>query len=132
MFPRHVGVEMLFGLAIGLVSSLLGVAGGELIIPTLVFAFGADIETAGTGSLLVSLPTVVGGVLPYASRSAFAEHRALAKTVAPMIVGSLIGAAARGMLVGLIPAAALKIVLGLILNVSAVQIFHGRHAPRGA
>jgi uncharacterized membrane protein YfcA len=31
-----------FGLMIGLVSSLLGVAGGEIIIPTLVFAFGAD------------------------------------------------------------------------------------------
>src|SRR5215217_1836999 len=32
-----------FGLGVGLVSSLLGVAGGELIIPTLVFAFGAGI-----------------------------------------------------------------------------------------
>lgn len=38
----------LFGLAVGLVSSLLGVAGGELIIPILVFAFGVDIKTAGT------------------------------------------------------------------------------------
>ena len=36
---------ILFGLAIGLVSSLLGEACGELIIPTLVFAFGADIKT---------------------------------------------------------------------------------------
>src|SRR5918998_1873186 len=52
---------VLFGLGIGLVSSLLGVAGGELIIPTLVFAFGADIKTAGTASLLISLPTVAGG-----------------------------------------------------------------------
>src|SRR5215213_6580535 len=39
-----------FGLAIGLVSSLLGVAGGEIIIPTLVFAYGVDIKTAGTAS----------------------------------------------------------------------------------
>jgi uncharacterized membrane protein YfcA len=39
---------IVFGLAIGLVSSLLGVAGGELIIPTMLFAFGADIKTAGT------------------------------------------------------------------------------------
>lgn len=35
---------VLFGLAIGLASSMLGVAGGELIIPTLVFAYGADIK----------------------------------------------------------------------------------------
>lgn len=36
----RVVAAVLFGLGIGLVSSLLGVAGGELIIPTLVFAFG--------------------------------------------------------------------------------------------
>lgn len=53
-----------FGLAIGTVSSLLGVAGGEIIIPTLVYAFGADIRTAGTASLLVSLPTVAAGAGP--------------------------------------------------------------------
>ena len=51
-----------FGLGIGLVSSLLGVAGGEVIIPTLVFAYGADIKVAGTASLLVSLPTVAVGI----------------------------------------------------------------------
>jgi uncharacterized protein len=51
---------VVFGLCIGLVSSLLGVAGGELIIPTLAFAFGAGIKTAGTASLLISLPTVAG------------------------------------------------------------------------
>ena len=45
---------LLFGLGIGLVSSLLGVAGGELIILTLLFAFGADVKTAGTASLLIS------------------------------------------------------------------------------
>jgi uncharacterized protein len=52
---------VIFGLGIGLVSSLLGVAGGELIIPTLVFAFGVGIKTAGTASLLISLPTVAVG-----------------------------------------------------------------------
>ena len=102
-----------------------------MIILTLVFAFGADIKTGDTGSLLVGLPTVVVGVLQYASRGAFTERRAPAETVAPMSVGSLIGAVAGGMLVGLIPAVALKIVLGLILNASAMQIFHGRLAARG-
>src|SRR5918997_1318702 len=80
-----------FGLAIGLVSSLLGVAGGEVIIPTLVFAYGADIKTAGTASLLISLPTVAVGIARYARQRAYAPS-ALAETVAPMGLGSVIGA----------------------------------------
>ena len=36
------------GIFVGGMSSLLGVAGGELIIPILIFLFGADIRTAGT------------------------------------------------------------------------------------
>src|ERR671917_1850542 len=43
--PVRVVAAVIFGLGIGLVSSLLGVAGGELIIPTLVFAFGAGVKT---------------------------------------------------------------------------------------
>jgi uncharacterized membrane protein YfcA len=57
-----IAAGVFFGLGIGLVSSLLGVAGGEVIIPTLVFAYGADIKTAGTASLLISLPTVAVGI----------------------------------------------------------------------
>ena len=39
------------GVAIGAVSSLLGVAGGELIIPTIVLLFAIDIKLAGSLSL---------------------------------------------------------------------------------
>lgn len=121
--PWRVGTAILFGLAIGLVSSLLEVAGGELIIPTLVFAFGADIKTAGTASLLVSLPTVIVGVVRYASRGAFRERDALSETVGPMAVGSMIGAVAGGLLVGLVLPQLLKIGLGAILLVSAWRTF---------
>ncbi|OYD89283.1 permease [Nostoc sp. 'Peltigera membranacea cyanobiont' 210A] len=115
---------ILFGLAIGLVSSLLGVAGGEVIIPTLVFAFGADIKTAGTASLIVSLPTVLVGVIRYASRGAFADRTVLGNTIAPMGVGSVIGAIIGGMLVGIVPPRILKVTLGIILNISAFRVFH--------
>ncbi|KPV54916.1 permease [Kouleothrix aurantiaca] len=114
---------VVFGLAIGLVSSLLGVAGGELIIPTMIFAFGADIKTAGTASLFISLPTVLVGLVRYTSRGAFNERRDLAETVAPMSAGSVIGAIIGGLLVGIAPAAVLKIGLGIILIVSALRIF---------
>jgi uncharacterized membrane protein YfcA len=123
--PVRVVAAIPFGLAVGLVSSLLGVAGGELIIPTLVFAFGVDIKTAGTASLLISLPTVAVGVLRHRRLGAFAEKRDLTQMVAPMGIGSVIGAVAGGLLVGLVPADALKLALGVILILSAAKVFRG-------
>lgn len=121
--PVRLAAAVLFGLAVGLVSSLLGVAGGELIIPTLVFAFGVDIKTAGTASLLISLPTVAVGVMRHGRLGAFEDRADIAETVAPMGAGSVVGAVAGGLLVGFVPAAALKLLLGIILIVSAVRIF---------
>ena len=122
--PVRVVAAVVFGLGIGLVSSLLGVAGGELIIPTLVFAFGAGIKTAGTASLLISLPTVAVGVLRHRRLGSFADRVDLTQTVAPMGAGSVIGAVAGGFLVGVVPASVLKLVLGVILILSAVRIFY--------
>lgn len=121
-----------FGLGIGLVSSLLGVAGGELIIPSFVFGFGAPIKAAGSASLLVSLPTVAVGIVRYARRGAYADHTALRETVLPMAVGSAIGAGIGGLLVGIVPASALQFGLGVILIVSALRVFWhraGREEP---
>jgi uncharacterized membrane protein YfcA len=122
--PVRVVAAVFFGLAVGLVSSLLGVAGGELIIPTLVFAFGVGIKTAGTASLLISLPTVAVGVLRHRKLGSFADRADLTRTVAPMGAGSVIGAVAGGFLVGVVAASVLKFVLGVILIVSAVRIFY--------
>jgi uncharacterized membrane protein YfcA len=115
---------IVFGLAIGLVSSLLGVAGGELIIPTMVFAFGADIKTAGTASLIISLPTVAMGIFRYTKRRAYAERSSLTQTVFPMGIGSILGAIIGGLLVGIAPQSWLKLALGIILMVSAFRIFY--------
>jgi uncharacterized protein len=116
---------VLFGLGIGFVSSLLGVAGGEVIIPTLIFAYGADIKTAGTASLLINLPTVAVGIARYARQRVYASG-ALAQTVAPMGLGSVLGAVIGGLLVGNVPATLLKLGLGDILIISAWRTFR-RH-----
>jgi uncharacterized membrane protein YfcA len=125
-----IAAGILFGLGIGLVSSLLGVAGGELIIPTLVFMFGADIKTAGTASLLVSLPTVMIGIVRYSQRGGYSHRADITGTIFPMSVGSVIGALIGGLLVGVVPQAVLKVALGFILIVSAIRIF--RYVRRGA
>lgn len=43
---------------IGVIASVVGVAGGELLIPTIVLLFAVDIKVAGSLSLAVSLPTM--------------------------------------------------------------------------
>lgn len=122
---------VLFGLVIGLVSSMLGVAGGELIIPILIFAYGAEIKVAGTASLLISLPTVMMGVLRYAGQGAYRERHDLTETIGPMGAGSVIGAIMGGLLAGIVPSAILKVGLGIILIWSASRIFrHARRRPQ--
>ena len=120
---------LLFGLAIGAVSALLGVAGGELLIPTLTLAFGPDIRTAGTASLMISLVAVGSGLWRYGRLGMFPSRGQMTKTALPMGAGSVLGAVIGGLLVGIAPAAALKVVLGLILIAVAVKL--SRHATSG-
>ncbi len=121
--PTTLLVAVVCGLAIGLISSLLGVAGGEVIIPTLLFVFGADIVAAGTASLLISLPTVAVGVARHTRRAAFADRVDRRRMIAPMGAGSVLGAIIGGLLVGLAPQDAIKLVLGVILIASALRVF---------
>lgn len=116
-----------FGLGIGLVSSLLGVAGGELIIPTLALVYGVPIKAAGTASVIISLPTVLLGIARWLRTGQVGVRRELRETVAPMAVGSVLGAGLGGLLAALAPGALLKVLLGVILIASAVRGF-GSHA----
>jgi hypothetical protein len=49
------------GLAAGfaIVTAVMGFAGGELLIPTIVLLYGIDTKLAGSISLAVSLPTMI-------------------------------------------------------------------------
>ncbi len=62
--PIRVVAAVVFGPAIGLLTGLLGVAGGEPITPTLVRPEGEGIKDAGTASFLVSLSTVAVDMSP--------------------------------------------------------------------
>ena len=58
-FGMHFGVGLVIGIGVGLVSSVLGVAGGELLIPTLILVFGADVKAAGSASIMISIGVVM-------------------------------------------------------------------------
>jgi uncharacterized protein len=124
----QIGAGILLGLCIGTVSTFLGVAGGELLIPTLIFVFGADIRTAGTATLLVSIPTVCMGLFRYRRLGMLPGRSTLLRIGTPMGIESLVGAAAGGAFAGTTSAEVLKLLLGLILIAAALKAFW-RHAP---
>ncbi|MFN4277531.1 MAG: TSUP family transporter [Ferrovibrio sp.] len=114
------------GFVIGVVASLLGVAGGEMLIPTLVLLFGADIKLAGSLSLAVSLPTMIVGFTRYSRDSSFAVLGRNRRFILIMALGSIAGSLVGGLLLGIVPAAILLPALAAILLVSAVKVW--RHA----
>jgi uncharacterized membrane protein YfcA len=110
------------GLVVGAVSSLLGVAGGELIIPILIFVFGADIKTAGTASVLISTPTVLTGIVRHWLTGHYRSRTLLGFLVLPMSLGSAAGAVLGSYLLGLAPTDELKMLLAAILAISAYKL----------
>lgn len=111
------------GFLIGIVAALLGVAGGELLIPALVLLFGVDIKLAGSLSLAVSLPTMLVGFARYSRDRSFivlAENR---RFVLVMAAGSIVGSFIGGRLLGLVPNAVLLPLLAAILVLSAVKVW---------
>jgi uncharacterized protein len=119
-------VGLALGLCIGTASTFLGVAGGELLIPTLIFVFGADIHTAGSAVLFISIPTVCMGLFRYGRMGLLPGRSTLLRIGAPMEAESLIGAAAGGAFAGSTSAEVLKLLLGVILVAAAFEAFWRR------
>lgn len=114
------------GLGIGIVASLLGVAGGELLIPTLVLLFSIDIKLAGSLSLAVSLPTMITGFARYSTNRSFAVIGKNRNFLLVMAGGSFLGAFLGGKLLGIVPSAVILPFLSMILIVSSVKVWrHG-------
>jgi len=119
-----IGAVARFG--VGLVAALLGVAGGELLIPTITVLFSADIRLAGSLSLLVSLPTMLVAFSRYSRSAAFGVLRQSVAFVTAMAAGSVAGSVAGGLLLGAVPEAVLVPLVVALLLASAVKVW--RHA----
>lgn len=108
---------------IGVVASLLGVAGGELLIPTQIIFFGAYIKLAGSLSWAVSLPTMLAGFTRYSRDQRFAVLGRNKTLVATMAAGSIVGSFSGGRLRGIVPSIWLLPALAAILVTSAVKVW---------
>jgi uncharacterized membrane protein YfcA len=113
---------VLAGFGIGVVAALLGVAGGELLIPTFVLLYAVDTKLAGSLSLLVSLPTMLVAFFRYSRDQAFAVLAENKRFVVAMAAGSVAG----GLLLGVVPEGVLVPLIAALLLYSAVKVW--RHA----
>jgi uncharacterized membrane protein YfcA len=119
----EVTMGIVAGFGIGVVASMLGVAGGELLIPVIVLLYGVDVKLAGSLSLAISLPTMLVGFARYTKSQAFIvlhEERGLFIALG---IGSIVGAAVGSTLLGVIPSDVLVLLLALVLIISAYKIF---------
>ncbi|MGC2076329.1 MAG: sulfite exporter TauE/SafE family protein [Xanthobacteraceae bacterium] len=123
----HFAAGFALGIIVGLVSSILGVAGGELLIPTMMFIFGADTKTAGTASIVISVCVVTSGLWRYWRSGAIETRLGARRIVSAMSAGSLIGAALGGMAVGFAPVVAIKTILGFVLIAAAAKVAVSNH-----
>jgi uncharacterized protein len=123
--PRTI-VGVVCGVGIGVVAALMGVAGGELLIPTIVLLYAVDIKLAGSLSLAVSLPTMLVAFARYSRDASFVVLRVNARFVALMAAGSVTGTLTGGLLLGAVPSAVLIPLLVALLLASAAKVW--RHA----
>lgn len=110
----------IIGLAIGVISGALGVAGGEFRIPALIYIFSLDIVAAGTASLLVSIPTVASGFLKHHNMGHMNKNASVIAIA--MGVGSVVGALIGASYAGVVGKDVLKVLLGVILVLATVRM----------
>lgn len=127
--PIQLVLGILAGIVIGVVSSMLGVAGGELIILTIVLVFAKDIKFAGTLSLMVSIPTISMALVRYQRQAEIEKIRAARGIVTWMALASMGGALVGSYLVQFASSSSLYILLGLILLMSVLGLRSQQKPP---
>jgi uncharacterized membrane protein YfcA len=93
-----------------------------------VLLFGVEIKLAGSLSLAVSLPTMIVGFTRYSREKSFAvltRHRGF---MLSMAAGSIAGALAGGLLLGVVPSKVLVPLLAIVLILSSAKIWRTSHA----
>ena len=111
------------GVGIGIVAALMGVAGGELLIPTIVLLFAVDIKIAGSLALAISLPTMLVAFARYSRDRSFEVLGANKGFVLAMAAGSIIGTILGGLVLGAVPEGVLIPLLVALLLVSSVKVW---------
>lgn len=119
----QVVVGVAAGLAIGVIAALMGVAGGELLIPTIVLLYAVDVKIAGSLSLAVSLPTMLVAFARYSRDESFKILSANRRFLVAMAAGSILGTVVGGLVLDIVPSSILIPTLAALLIASSFKVW---------
>lgn len=118
--PFTVVVLLVAGVVIGNVSAMVGIGGGLLIVPLLVFVYGFKQDYASATSLAVLLPPVgIFAVIQYHNKGMI-DWPVVMWLAIGFVVGALIGA--RLVVTGAIPENAIRVLFSALLIYTAARM----------
>ncbi|WP_371371179.1 sulfite exporter TauE/SafE family protein [Sporomusa aerivorans] len=113
-------VIFVMGLSVGVLSGLLGIGGGVVLVPMMVFLLGIAQHTAQGISMLVIIPTAIVSVWQFYSDKLI-NYQAAVYIAAGAVAGALISAN----FVQDVPADLLKRIFGIFVVYSGVKMILG-------
>ena len=117
---------LLFGVAIGVLSGLLGIGGGIMLIPGLMLLFGFSQQEAQGTSLAAMVPPI--GIF---AALVYYQHGYVRLPVAAVVaIGFMVGAFLGAKLVPHMPLHWLRLAFGGLLLYLGVTFVFGSHLPR--
>lgn len=126
-------VLIVFGIIVGVFSGVMGLGGGSIMIPVMVFAFGLTQQQAHGTSLAVMIPpvTLPAVIAYYMTRNADGSRNVDLGVAAWMAVGVLLGSFFGALVANSIPKESLKLVFGFVLiYVAGYTILGKEHLAR--
>ncbi len=122
MSTTAIGLLLLIGLLAGLLSGFVGVGGGIIMVPALVWLMGyGQHQAQGTSLAVLVLPVVAVAAWNY-HRQHPLDWRAVALIAAAFVVGGHLGSR----LALTLPADAVKRAFGLVMLVAAIKLILGK------
>lgn len=122
------GLFLLTGAVAGFLAGLLGIGGGLIIVPALVFVFHLQ-DLSEAIVMHMAIGTSLATVVITAASSVYAHHRrgavlwpAFLRLTPGLVIGALLGAA----IADLLPGDVLRIVFGSFVLIMAAQLAFGR------
>ncbi|EAX46360.1 conserved hypothetical protein [Thermosinus carboxydivorans Nor1] len=110
-------ITFVMGLFAGILSGLLGIGGGVVLVPMMVFFLGISQHTAQGISMLVIIPTAIAGILQF-HKDKLINYR----VAGYLALGAIAGALLSANFVQAIPAETLKRLFGIFVIVTGLRM----------